>query len=1125
MHLSASHRIRRWTGTMVLGSSLLAVSISGALAADGWLWDRDGDRIDDRIEAVEQNGIAAAYENLDPASGRLRFAVGTIDGATRFGVYVGYDHEPTQADLDRLAASGVSTAVLHPYEIIDYVRMELTFDEIETVAGLPGVTRVESIPMLYPVNNNATKTTGVKPSNFKRFPTVHEDLGITGEGVVVSILDTGVNDQADLVTGFPGHESFEGKFLGGGNFFAGDPNLNTPNDQSENPIDRGEAASSVHGTHVAGTTLGTGGASGIFSGVAPGSLLVDQKVLSDAGAGFGSADGVEWAVANKDKFGIRVLNLSLGGLDSSDGTDAGSQAINAAFDAGIVAAVATGNDGNTNHISSPSAADKALSIGALADQNTITRDDDRIADFSNEGPRLDDGDGDFTDEMKPLVAGPGAGTVSADGSLATDGRQYKPLSGTSMSTPHVAGVIALMLEANPSLTPQQIVDVLKHTSEHRFAWGKTAADANPFPAGDPNYHPSGGWGQVDGYAAVKEALRLAGDPASQTQVVFIHAEPAADGSAAIDVTWKSQRETGLDGYNVYRAPDVNGAPGTFTQVNASLIPGSGQERIEGVNNRNTYTLRDSADLSFGQTYWYRIEHVSTAGTFQEPPLAVTLGQAQPVARLKYSITHDAYSNDLLVLLGTGPQFERPDYVADGLSPEEADSVTTEAGDPTTGTQRYEFVQTLTTRDDVAALLPPSEAQPWFLSVKEGGFVNRVGRVNSFSLEILDAEGNVTQTYTTADPTPQQTVETQTTNLWIPDNPEITLPGESPTVSELDPDAAAQGAQGVAVSIFGAEFLPGATVSLSGSGVTVDDSEVVRGTQIDATLSIDAGAAAGPRDVTVANADGESHTAQAAFTVIREGDGGGDVDVTKLDDADPAVEYRKGWHRKDADGASNGGYHRRMGSPNGNGGSGEAPSARLVFEGNQVTYFYGVSEVGGSADVFIDGELRDTVSYAGDASRQHPQFGESVTYDGLADGRHEILVRHRDGAAYVDGFQVGSNSGSDASADESAARSRSVTSVFNLEPLGAGNLSQAIELDGADESVSVLVEGGGSPLSVTLLDPQGNAVASGEALLDGMALTGLDAPVSQSGTYTVLVGIPLTLDGQVGISVARTVPVN
>lgn len=764
------HRSRLPLCTLVALSLAFLAAMPGL--ANPWMWDQDANGIDDRIELVESAGLAAAFEDGDPLLGRLRFALFESSGnLLSYGVYVGFDHHPTAADLDLLSAAGVSTAVLHPYQSIDYVRMQLTFPEIQAVAALPGVTRVESIPLMYPVNNNATKTSGVRASNFRRFPTVHENLGITGAGVVVSVMDTGVNDNADTLTLYPGHEAFAGKFIAGGNFFAGQPVLNTPLTGSENPIDRGEAASSVHGTHVAGTTLGTGGTSGVFGGVAPGAGLVDQKVLSDAGLGFGSADGVDWAIVNKDAYGIRILNLSLGGVDASDGTDAGSQAINAAFDHGIIAAIATGNDGNTNYISSPSAADKAVSVGSYADQNSIDRADDLISDFSNEGPRTDDGDNDDGDEMKPLVAGPGSGIVSADGSLLTDGRQYKILSGTSMSTPHVAGVLALIVEANPALTPAEMVEILKHTSEHRSAWGKTPASALPYPQGDPNYHPSGGWGQVDAYAAVKEALRLAGDPASQTQVVRIHAEPS--GSSSIDVTWTTQRETDLAGFDLYRAPDVGGAPGVFAKLNTSLIPGTGQFQIEGTANRNVYTFTDSQGLSQNTTYWYRVEHTSTdpaVGTLAEPAYRVTLGQARVVAKVRYSITHDDIANDLLVLFGTGPSSGNANLVLDGASVEEAVSVTEEGLEPTLGTLRHEFEVDIYTTDGADAFLPPSENHPWFLTVKEGGYVNRMGRVSSFTITTYDANGNETGSYSTGDMTPAPTLEGQSTELWIPAKP-------------------------------------------------------------------------------------------------------------------------------------------------------------------------------------------------------------------------------------------------------------------------------------------------------------------------------------------------------------------
>lgn len=1105
----------RFLASRHVAAAFVALLMTGALPAAAWIHDADGDRIDDRIEAVEATGLAAAFENGDLEHGRLVIAAAEAGaGLLRYGVYVGYDHHPTAADLDALAASGVSTTVLHPYRYIDYVRMELSYAEIETVAALPGVTRVEAIPMTYPVNNVAVRASGVAADGFQRFPTVHEHLGITGCGVVVSILDTGVNDAPDALTGYPGHDGLAGKFVAGGNFFAGDPNLNTPVEASENPVDRGEAASSNHGTHVAGSAIGTGGAGGTFGGVAPCSDLVDQKVLSDAGAGFGAADGVEWAIANKERYGIRVLNLSLGGLDESDGTDAGSQAINAAFDAGLVPLVAMGNDSQTGYVSSPAAADKALSIGALADMNSTGREDDAIASFSNEGPRDSDGDADADDEMKPLVAAPGAGIVSADGSLLTDGRQYQVLSGTSMSTPHTAGVVALLLEANPALTPAQVVEILKHTSEHRSAWGKSPPD--PYGGSDPNYHPSGGWGQVDAYAAVKEALRLAGDPASQTQLVYMAGRAA--GPSAIELTWRTQREIELVGFDVYRAPDLGGAPGAFVRVNSSTLPGIGGPDIEGSVNRNEYTFVDEGGLTPGETYWYRIEHTSAdpaVGTVTEPALPVTLGDPKPLARIEYSITHDALDNDLLVLVGSGSQPERARFVRDGAPAGEADAVTTEPGEATLGTQRHDFSIVLTDRDGAGDLLPPSEANPWFLSVKEGGYLNRKGRVSSFSITLFDENGNPTESYETSDPTPQETIEGVTTVLWIPDHPEITLPGETPGVAEADPASLAAGAQGEAVAIYGSEFLPGASVAVSGDGVSVDGVEWVSGTRLTATVSAAPGAPPGPRDVTVTNLDGGAGTGPAILTVT--GDGGGEEPVvTDYDDGDPAVGYHKGWHRKSAETASGGGYHERTGSP-----GGDPPRVRLVFEGDQVTLFHGTSEAGGEAAVFLDGASAGTVSFAGTAHRRSPDFGASTTWSDLGEGRHELVLEHRSGVSYVDGFQVVSNPGGGADAEAVESRSQTDREAARLR---LGTWTGTVEIGPADEAVSVVVEGTSRPLTVNLLGPSGGLLATGGALLQGLPVSGLDATTPAAGTYTVQVLDPLGGAASVEVSVARTVRV-
>jgi subtilisin family serine protease len=613
-------------GEGLLDQVVNPIQTVAATAVNTWMWDQDANGIDDRIEAVNKFGLQEAFENKDIINGRLHFAV--FAGAVpEFGVYVGFKNIPSEVELEQLRQSGVNVEGMKAYQSIPYVRMVLNYQDIQTVSKLAGVTRVESIPMMYAKNDNANKASGAVASGYKRFPSVHENLGITGRGVVVGILDTGVNDEPDIITGYPGHESFVGKFIAGGEFSFGQAFLNTGTNSSMNPADRGESTN--HGTHVAGTAIGTGGSSGLFGGVAPGANLVDAKVLSDAGLGFGSADGIDWAIANKGQYDIRILNLSLGGLNNSDGTDAGSQAINAAYDAGIISVIASGNDGNTNYISSPAAADKAITVGAINDFNTITRADDIIVNFSNEGPRTDDGDADYTDEMKPEIAAPGSGLVSANGSYFTDGRQYKSLSGTSMATPHVAGVIALMLEANPAMTVEEIDATIRHTAVHRSDWGKSTSVDGRYSDIDPNYHPSGGWGQVDAYAAVKEALYLAGDAGSQTQVVQISAT-ANEAAQSITLNWTSQRETDLAGYDVYRAMDNNGAPGAFTKITSNTIIGTGGAEIAKVDNRNDYSFTDT-NLTVDNTYWYRIDHRSNdsaVATVAEPAYPVVLGTSR-----------------------------------------------------------------------------------------------------------------------------------------------------------------------------------------------------------------------------------------------------------------------------------------------------------------------------------------------------------------------------------------------------------------------------------------------------------------------------------------------------------------
>ncbi len=789
--MSHRHMIR----AMLLSAVVVFAGHSPARAA-GWMWDSDANRIDDRMQQVEQSGAVAAHVG-NALSGKLRFALVPGSAPFRYGVYVGYDHHPTDSDAAALAATGAPVQVR--YESIDYIRSEITFAQALQIVAIPGVRRVETIPMMYAENDNATRVLRARPSS-AHFPSVWKDLGFTGRGVVVGIMDTGVNDAPSGA--YPGHESLRGKFLGGGNFFSGQPALNTPLNSSENPQHANDPELTYHGTHVAGTAIGSGGPNGLlaggapgpFAGVAPDARLVDLKVLSDAGLGFGAADGIDWAIHHRfDTWGltgedasyqgIDVLNMSLGGTDNSDGTDASSAAVNAAHRAGIVVCVATGNDGNTHWIASPCAADLALSVGAFTDNNTLDRGDDLVADYSNEGPRLDDGDETHLDEMKPSVLGDGTGILSALGDPTTAGDRYHHINGTSMATPTVAGVCALLLSANPTLTADQVRQILQNTADHRTDRGKQSAAAADSFGLDPNYHPSWGWGEVDAYAAVKEALN-----GVTTQVVRIAATPlrAPD---AIRLDWTSQREIDLFRYEIERAEDAGGAPGEFVTL-ANVSPVGSHAEIRGASNRQPYSWTDAdPSLDPSRLYWYRVAWRDFHNVrHSEPPVSARILDSPVVARVRYSWTHNYSDGDLVVKYGSGVNPNTPAWFRYAPGAPAADSIRSATGVGTTGTRRHYFHFDLTAADLVTQFLPPSADNPWFLSVLEGGYVNTNGKVNDFSVTVI--EGATSTTYTSPQTT-TPTVEKQATVFWIPLDP-VTTSDHAPVLAAIGPQRVAEG---------------------------------------------------------------------------------------------------------------------------------------------------------------------------------------------------------------------------------------------------------------------------------------------------------------------------------------------
>jgi len=781
---------------------LATLAFAGAApAAQSWMWDKNANKIDDRIEAVETDGVAAAHVNHDP-SARLIFFLDPAASPVTFGVYVGYDHAPADADAAALTATG---AVLNwRPKYIPYLRARATFAQIQALAALGGVTRVEAWQVMYTTNDNATRALRARASEggigAGLFPSVWKDLGITGRGVVVGILDTGVNDSADA-SGYPGHESLIGKFVGGGNFSNPDPLLNTPADSSANPENAIDPLGDYHATHVAGTAIGSGGPTGILNGAEPGpyavmapdARLVDCKVLTDAGEGGGAAEALEWCIEHRNTVwtsdgvyhGIQVLNMSLGGATASDGTDADCAAVNAAVKAGMVVCVASGNDGNTGYMPSPAAADLATTVGAAQDANTVTITDDIVANYSNEGPRESDGDSDHLDEMKPNVMGSGSDILSALGDPTTNGRMYHNINGTSMATPCVAGVAALVRQANPNLSPQEVRDVLENTAWHRTDHGQQPPSAaDPFGV-DPNYHPSWGWGEIDAYAAVKEALDR-----NATQVVIEGAGPVAlvAGHLEIPVRWTTQREVGVTSFAVWRAPDHDGHAGVFAAVSPSVAPVGGAV-IERRPNRTDYTWTDTdPSLVPGDPYWYEVRWSDGVGEHAEPAFLVKTAVPPVRARVRWAISHTALDNDVAARFGSGTDPNAPAFWRACGGSSAADSSRVIVPGAFGDLVRYYFHADLTDADLVGSFLPPSAGNPWFLRVLEKGFVNTEGVVDSFSVTVFN--GLLSTVYASPNPS-TPTVEGHATAFWIPLDPATSL-NHSPVIDPIAPKTLYEG---------------------------------------------------------------------------------------------------------------------------------------------------------------------------------------------------------------------------------------------------------------------------------------------------------------------------------------------
>ena len=570
--------------------------------------DLDWNGMDDRLQRV-----MSGLDSMSPT------AIIGPDGRKTVAIVVDYAWYPAEKETNALRSTleqhgwvgSDGGAFFEVIRSIDAVAVDkVPVSALLDIYHLHGVVVIEMQNVMVPNNDVASRSALARPS--EEYPFAAHEQGYTGSGVIIAVLDTGVDNEHRSLNDFDDVNDApdaDATSYSDRKWIAGyDATAQNPDESGAADPDDGNG----HGTHVAGSALGTGDSSKVHMGTAPGAGLIDIKVLTDGGGTNSqySLRGLQWMINNADTDwgvnssyrGIQIASMSYGSLgggplfpgDQGDnGSGADANLVNQATEAGIVCVVAIGNDG-TNRVPSPGSADGAITIGSVNDFNTIVRTDDEMSDFSNYGPRNSDNDDDESDEEKPDVTAYGSNIISATyaasfglpgspATLADD--QYDSKSGTSMATPIASGVIALILEADPSLTPEEVKEIVRVSSE---------------PRGEPADESVSRWNETFGYGII-------------------------DASCAISFIQGTTCDNGLRAStsDVNISFPVNGTwvmANTFTRISGDVnMTGLDYDKVEikveqrftfrdqnndGKNDKSPRTLLDWTEVNGTMDYWF-----------------------------------------------------------------------------------------------------------------------------------------------------------------------------------------------------------------------------------------------------------------------------------------------------------------------------------------------------------------------------------------------------------------------------------------------------------------------------------------------------------------------------------------
>lgn len=464
-------------------------------------------------------------------------------------------------------------AVSDRFDVVDAFTAEVTKRQVAALAARPGVDSIEGDDPVRALNKSGSDAFGVTAARLQNAKLDGDRDGnrnrYTTKDMVAAVIDTGIyNRHLDLD---------EGKVIGFADCTGSSCVRRTPYDNNG------------HGTHVAATLAGDGDAltDRRNRGVAPFGALVGVKSLDAAGAGSQSdvIRGVEWTIANRTRYGIEAVNMSLGGFRCSDGTDAMSVAANRAAGAGLVVVAAAGNAGPERcTVNAPAAASRVLAVGSMADP----AHGGFFASWTS-------GRGQYGRPVKPDVMGPGIRVVSARSGTRTG---YVAKSGTSTASPFVAGVALLMRDANSRLSAGEIRSRIKSSARE---WGPAGADIDF------------GWGRLDAYAALRSAgvTSLDSPPRSPEHRLFEGTLTSTDDAveypievknlctpitaSLIATRWRAEDPSAVD-FDVYLKDPSGEVVNEVKYVNGKRIhEGASIERQDEVSHRpdrtGTWTLR------------------------------------------------------------------------------------------------------------------------------------------------------------------------------------------------------------------------------------------------------------------------------------------------------------------------------------------------------------------------------------------------------------------------------------------------------------------------------------------------------------------------------------------------------